>query len=193
MEKEKRKKYLYNGIFIVVLGILLFVPSAKAVLIQGLMKIGLFSPDVNTEQTLSVASYDVKFKAKDGTIVGLNELQGKVVFLNFWATWCPPCLAEMPAINKLYEQYKDQKDVQFILLDADSDFAKSGAYMQRNQYNMPLYQMAGNVPEQLFSGSLPTTVVFDKKGRISFHHVGTANYHNQKFIDFVEKLRKQSN
>jgi len=190
MNKEKRKKYISNGIFIIILGVLLFVPSAKALLIQGLMKIGLFSPNVEMERGNTLASYEVKFQSADGKIVALNDLQGKVVFVNFWATWCPPCLAEMPAINALYERYKTADDVVFIMIDADSDLAKSGKFIQKHGYSFPLFQMASSVPDVLFSGSLPTTVVFDKQGRISFQHVGTANYNSQKFVDFIEQLRK---
>ena len=190
MDKKNIKKYISNGIFILILALILFVPSAKALVIQGLMQIGLFNPDVQSEKTLAAPALDLKFKDQNGKTIALNELKGKVVFLNFWATWCPPCLAEMPSINKLYQQYKNNGDVVFILLDADSDFEKANGYMKAKKYDMPVYQMASNVPEQIFAGSLPTTVVFDKKGRLSFKHEGAANYHSKKFVAFIEKLRK---
>jgi len=190
MDKKHLKKYISNGIFIVILALVLFVPSAKALLIQGLMQVGIFNPDVPSENNISQPSLDLKFKDQNGKIVSLSDLKGKVVFLNFWATWCPPCLAEMPSINKLYEQNKANEDVVFIMLDADSNFEKAYGYMKRKNYQMPVYHMASSVPDQIFSGSLPTTVVFDKQGRLSFQHVGTAKYNSQKFIDFIEKLRK---
>ena len=190
MDKKNIKKYISNGIFILILALILFVPSAKALVIQGLMQIGLFNPDVQYEKTLAAPALDLKFKDQNGKTIALNELKGKVVFLNFWATWCPPCLAEMPSINKLYQQYKNNGDVVFILLDADSNFEKANGYMKAKKYDMPVYQMASNVPEQIFAGSLPTTVVFDTKGRLSFKHEGAANYHSKKFVAFIEKLRK---
>lgn len=189
MNKKNIKKYISNGIFILILALILFVPSAKALVIQGLMQIGLFNPDVKTETIATTPALDLRFKDQKGTIVKLTDLKGKVVFLNFWATWCPPCLAEMPSINKLYEKHKANSDVVFIMIDADSDFAKSGGYMQARKYTMPVYHMASNVPEQIFAGSLPTTVVFDKQGRISFKHEGAANYNSKKFVEFIEKLR----
>jgi thiol-disulfide isomerase/thioredoxin len=189
MEINALKKYIYNGIFILCLGLILFVPSAKALLLQGLMQVGLFNPETQTEKTtLTSQSLAIQFKDSKGKITSLAELKGKVVFLNFWATWCPPCLAEMPSINKLYEQYKDHENVAFIMVDADHDFAKSNAYMNRKGYQLPIYQMASNVPEDLFSGSLPTTIVFDKKGRLSFKHEGAANYHSKKFTTFIQQL-----
>lgn len=190
MEKNKVKKYISNGILIAILALVLFVPSAKALLIQGLMQVGLFNPDVQTEKTIATPTLELKFKDQKGNIVTLADLKGKVVFLNFWATWCPPCLAEMPSINKLYERHQNNEDVVFILLDAESNFEKANNYMKAKKYSMPVYQMVSNVPEQIFAGSLPTTVVFDKQGRVSFKHEGAANYNSKKFVEFIEKLRK---
>lgn len=192
MNKKNIKKYISNGIFILILGLILFVPAAKALVIQGLMQVGLFNPDIQSKETLATTALALKFKDQHGKIVTLDELKGKVVFLNFWATWCPPCLAEMPSINKLYELHKNNEDVVFILLDADSNFEKANGYMKARKYSMPVYQMASNVPEQIFAGSLPTTVVFDKKGRLSFKHEGAANYNSKKFVEFIEKLRSPS-
>lgn len=190
MDKKRFKKYISNGIFIIILALILFVPSAKALLLQGLMQVGIFNPSVPSEKSVPQQSLDLRFKDQNGKIISLSDLKGKVVFLNFWATWCPPCLAEMPSINKLYEQNKANEDVVFIMLDADSNFEKAYGYMKRKNYQMPVYHMASSVPDQIFSGSLPTTVVFDKQGRLSFQHVGAAKYNSQKFIDFIEKLRK---
>lgn len=185
------KKHIGTIIFAAFMLLLVFVPSAKALLLQGLMQIGLFKPDIKTEKIASDSNLDLQFKDQKGNIITLNQLKGKVVFLNFWATWCPPCLAEMPSINKLHRKYQDNKDVVFIMLDADSDFEKAEAYMKRKDYNMPVYQMVSNVPEQIFSGALPTTVVFDKQGRLSFKHEGTADYFDKKFLDFMDKLSIQ--
>ena len=190
MEKNKNlKKYITNGIMIAVFAVLIFVPSAKALLIQGLMQVGLFKPDIQTEKIDTNTAIDLKFKDQSGKIITLNELKGKVVFLNFWATWCPPCLAEMPSINKLYTKYKNDADVVFIMLDADNDFAKANNYMTKKNYLIPVYQLASNVSDQIFAGSLPTTVVFDKQGRLSFRHEGAASYHDKKFTDFIDKLK----
>lgn len=190
MHKKNIKKYISNGIFILILALILFVPSAKALVIQGLMTIGLFNPDVKTAKMVANPSLDLRFKEQNGNVVTLAELKGKVVFLNFWATWCPPCLAEMPSINKLYERHKGNSDVLFLMVDADNNFAKANGYMKSRQYTMPVYHLASSVPEQIFAGSLPTTVVFDKQGRLSFRHEGPANYNSKKFVDFIEKLRK---
>jgi len=190
-KKVFSKKGLINVLFILAILVLLFVPSAKAFVLQGLMKIGLFKPDtteITAKQPTDLSG--IRFKDSAGNIVDLGDLKGKVVFVNFWATWCPPCLAEMPAVNKLYELYKDHKDVVFLLVDADGDLAVSRQFMDKKKYDLPVYAVASAIPEKIFKGSLPTTVVFDKKGRLSYHGEGAANYADQKFVDFIEQLIK---
>ena len=178
---------LLTGIFLV----LLFVPPAKALVLQGLMGIGFLKPDLNHAQPNSSAASlaGIQFKDVNGKVIDLGDLRGKIVFLNFWATWCPPCLAEMPSVNKLYEQYKDDKDVIFILADADGNLPKSQKFMDKKGYKLPIYAVASETPDVIFQGSLPTTVVFDKQGRISYNESGAANYSDAKFIAFIRKLK----
>lgn len=196
MKKIFNKRNSINALIIAVFLLLIFVPDAKALVIRGLMEIGLFSPAVKSPAEALKKSDDlsgIKFKDASGNVTDLGNLKGKVVFLNFWATWCPPCLAEMPAVNKLYTQFKGDKDVVFILVDADGDFVKAQKYMDRKGYQLPVYRTAGNVPEVIFKGSLPTTIVFDKAGRVAYHEEGAANYASDKFIDFIKKLKSGNN
>lgn len=186
------KKNIANALFIGLFLIILFVPSAKALVMQGLMEIGLFKPSITSQKTSPYTDLSaIKFKDANNNVISLADLEGKIVFLNFWATWCPPCLAEMPSVNKLYQQFGGDKDVVFLLIDADSDFKKSQGYMDRKKYNLPVYTFASELPKQIFSGSLPTTLVFDKKGRISYNGIGAANYAHPKFIAFIHALKAQ--
>jgi thiol-disulfide isomerase/thioredoxin len=189
------KKHLVNILLVTFLLVMLFVPAAKAFMLQGLMEIGLFKPDAGAtvQPGPPVNLAGIRFKDIKGKVVDLESLKGKVVFLNFWATWCPPCLAEMPSINKLYSQFKDDPNVVFILVDADSELEKAQQFMDKKKYGMPVYAVASDIPEQLFKGSLPTTIVFDKLGRVSFNEEGAANYAHKKFVDFIGQLRDMKN
>lgn len=186
-----KKKIITNIALLLIVALILFVPAAKAVVIRGLMSIGLFEPAVETK-VISVGKElkDIKFKNANGQVISLADCKGKVVFLNFWATWCPPCLAEMPAINRFYEQFKNQ-DVIFILVDADGNLTKSQAYLDRKKYKLPIYAMASDVPQNIFKGTLPTTLVLDRKGRISLHGEGAANYSSKQFTNFISELLKR--
>lgn len=185
------KKHFWNGVFIAILLVLLFVPSAKALLMQGMMQIGLFKPHAEAAMKGKVMDLNgIRFKDAEGRLTDLGDLKGKVIFLNFWATWCPPCQAEMPSVQKLYEQFKDHQEVVFLFVDADGDFEKARKFMTRKKYSLPLYAVAGNIPEEIFKGALPTTLVFDKEGRISYKGEGAANYADPKFLEFIEKLTR---
>lgn len=199
MEKIFTRKNIVNALFFGFILLLIFVPSTKALMIRGLMKIGLFKPSLenpsfnNTAEGLPVNLSGIRFKDASGKVVDLGNLKGKVVFLNFWATWCPPCIAEMPSVNKLYGQFKDDKGVVFIFVDADGDFAKAQKFLDKKGYKLPIYIADSSVPEVIFKGTLPTTIVFDKMGRVSYHEVGAANYASEKFVDFIKKLKAAKN
>lgn len=170
-------------------------PNVKAFVIQNLMKVGLFQPSVpsvnqnSTPQVVSQESVqDVIFKDGKGNTVSLSELKGKVVFLNFWATWCPPCIAEMPSINELKKRYKGKEEIVFLMVDADGDYQKSTKFMQKRGYDLPVSVAVSSVPDNIFDGSLPTTLILDKQGRLAFKHEGSADYKNQKIVDFIDQL-----
>jgi thiol-disulfide isomerase/thioredoxin len=188
------KKNYFNLLLLCFLLLMVFVPSAKAFMLRGLMEIGLFRPGTSavaaSHETAPAANLNgILFKDISGNVVDLGKLKGKVVFLNFWTTWCPPCQAEMPSIQKLYTQFKDDPDFVFLMVDADSKLLEAKKFMQKKNYSMPVYELASNIPEQLFKGTLPTTIVLDKKGRISFNEEGAANYAHKKFIAFMLQLK----
>ena len=190
IKQQLTKKNLLNGLFVAVLLVVAFVTPAKALLISGLIEIGIFNPTVEqVNKPLAADLSQIKFKDGNGVVVSLSDLKGKVVFINFWATWCAPCLAEMKSIHRFHEQFKDDSEVFFLMVDADGDFEKSRAYMIPKNYNLPVYTFASDLPEAIFKGSLPTTTVLDKLGRLSFHGEGPANYASPKFIDFIKKLK----
>ena len=182
------KKNIFNTLFIALLLIVIFVPDAKAFLLKGLMEIGFYRPKIEETATESPGVKGIKFSDSKVNTIDLGDLSGKVVFLNFWATWCPPCRAEMPSLNKLHSEFRNNPNITFIFADADGDFAKSTKYMSDRGFAMPVFKVDANVPEQIFSGPLPTTIIFDKQGRISFKHEGVANYADKKFISFINKL-----
>ncbi len=183
------KKNILNALFIILLLVVIFVPDAKALVLKGLMEIGFYSPKVGGSKGVAMNLSGIRFKNIDGKLIDLGDLKGKVIFLNFWATWCPPCIAEMPALNKLYNQFKDDQNIVFIFADADGTLDKSAKFMLKRKFEMPVYKADSDIPEQIFSGSLPTTVIFDKEGRLSFMHEGIADYSDKKFSEFLIKLK----
>lgn len=183
-----KKSYIWNGIFVTAILAFIFVPNTKIMLLQGLMKIGVFKPDIKQAPSQPENLNGIIFKDGKGNTVDLGSLKGKVIFLNFWATWCPPCQAEMPSVNKLYGQFKQNNKVVFLFVDGDGDYTKAQQFMDNKGYDLPVYTTETDMPKHIFSGTFPTTVVFDKEGRLAFKHVGLANYSNKRFSDFLMKM-----
>ena len=141
----------------------------------------------------STTSFDYNFTIKDlsGKKIDFKELQGKVIFLNLWATWCGPCRSEMASIQKLYEQVDTHK-ILFVMLslDKDSQLEKVKSYVAGRSFTFPVYMPSGYLAEQLQVPSIPTTFVITKDGLIDLKEVGMKNYNTPKFKKYLEALSK---
>jgi len=115
---------------------------------------------------------DFTFQTLDGNTYKLSDFRGKIVIVNFWATWCPPCRKEMPYFVKLQEKYKD--DVQFIGLDVNESADKVKAFVEALGVN---YIIGFSTPEieSKFGGitGLPTTFIIDREGRVVERIIGS--------------------
>ena len=189
------KKNAFFLLTLILLLVILISPDAKALLLRGIAKTGLFNLSMDTEVPakaslqISQAPF-VQFRSTSGELVNLAHLRGKVVFLNFWATWCPPCIAEMPSINKLYERYKNRNDVMFLLVDIDGNSKASRKFMEKRKFGLPVYTPASEIPKDLLSGAIPTTIIFDKRGQAVVRHEGMADYSSSDVTELMEKLIK---
>ena len=123
----------------------------------------------------------------DGKPVELSTLKGKVVFLNQWATWCPPCRAEMPAIEKLYQSV-DKNKVAFVMLSLDEDPQKAAQLVQQKGFTFPVYVPAGPLPDAFASQAIPTTLILDTTGQIAQRIEGMANYETDEFRQYLTSL-----
>ena len=200
---NSKKSWIQYGIFAVV-AITLYATGLHTEVIgfaqRGLLATGLMNPNVKdvTEArhydnetsempSLTKADFNLKLIDRDGNITSLEALKGKVIFMNFWATWCPPCIAEMPSINKLHEEMGDE--VAFVMLSFDQDFESAKAFDKRKGYNLPIYAPASNMPAMYNSTALPTTYVIDAQGNLALTHKGMADYNDSKFKEFLKSLK----
>ncbi|WP_413513838.1 TlpA family protein disulfide reductase [Myroides odoratus] len=141
------------------------------------------TPTVNTQTT------DAIFLDADGNKVSLSSLQGKVVFVNFWATWCPPCIKEMPSIQTLKDKMKG-KDVVFLLVDVDGKYDKAKAFMDKKNLDLPIYTPAEAISNTYLGSSIPTTIIFDKKGNMIQRIVGGADFASAEVERFMHQVLK---
>jgi thiol-disulfide isomerase/thioredoxin len=194
----KIKKITPSDIFTLVLVLftiaLLFSTRVKSWVIMGMMATGFYNPTIPTikpgEKLMPAPAMVVQ--TIDGKMIDLQQQKGKVVFINFWATWCPPCLAELPSVNDFYLKVKDNPNIVFLAVDVDNQLDKSSAFLKNKGYQLPAY--GGNLtglPTNFYSGTIPTTLVIDKRGFVVFNHASKANYNDDKFAQYVIGLAKQ--
>ena len=164
---------------------LLIVPQTRHYISHAIIKKTLFQPRESSEVTyLNAESNNWQLTNEKGDTISLKSLEGKVVFNNFWATWCPPCVAEMPSIQELYNKWKD--DVVFVLINND-DINVSKSFMQKNHYTLPVYQAFTPTPAMIDSEGIPATFITTKKGRIAVKKVGAADWNGSRINKILEK------
>lgn len=139
----------------------------------------------NEKQDLTVG---ISFKDKDGKTMMLSSLKGKVVFINFWALWCPPCIEEIPSIHKLKQSFKGNQDIVFLMVDVDNKIDKSIAYMEKNKFDLDVYVPNSDIPTNYLGNAIPTTVILDKSGEMIEHLEGGRDYSNPEMIKVLKEL-----
>lgn len=187
----KLKKNWLNILLIVFALTLLFVPNVKSWFLQKMVSTGLFNAAIKEQKVddrMQAANFS--FINQKGDTVQTSQLRGKTLFINFWASWCPPCRAEMPSINELFKKLQADSSIVFIFINEDEDKTKAVEYLAKNNFTIPINNEAGEMPREIFSGSLPTTVVIDKTGKMVLNHTGMANYNSDKFIRQLQGLSK---
>jgi len=125
---------------------------------------------------------DFALLTKDNETIRLSDYKGKIVVLNFWASWCPPCRAEMPDFQKLHDELEESGEAVLLLLnqiDGSRETLKTGtSYLEKNNFTMVNLFDHGLVGGGIFGiPGLPTTVVIDREGYLSSYVVGTTTYY----------------
>lgn len=165
-----------------------FRPSPINLLLIGLIAYVWFRPPAGiTEINRPVSPFTATLL--DGSSVSSESLRGKVVLVNFWATWCPYCRHEMPAMQEFYRDYHAQ-GFEILALSIDDDPAKVRDFMRKEGYQFPA---AMNSPSQNTAfgevSSVPTSFLIDKRGVLRKKISGQVHYARLK--ELVEPLLKE--
>lgn len=122
-------------------------------------------------QTAVQKAPDFGFTYLNGTAGNLKELQGKPVFLNFWATWCPPCVGEMPHFETLYPKYKDR--INFIAVSVDDEQADAKAFVAQRKFTFPAaHADAQKIIQKYNIQGIPASYLLDAEGNIIATSIG---------------------
>jgi thiol-disulfide isomerase/thioredoxin len=135
---------------------------------------------------------DLTFRTLDGTPQTLSSNKGQVVFLDLWGTWCVQCVAEMPTVQKLYDHYKDDPQVKFLIVSRMDQPSAVRSYARRNHLDLPFYITHDDeVPHSMQLQQFPATFLYAKDGTLVSKHVGAADWSDRSVISFIDQLKQQ--
>jgi len=183
MLRRLRKHWL--DILLLFFIVFLLIPRASLPFKAFLQRLLLAEPDVQLVQEKALNSYGWTLSKPDGTRVDLIQSQEKIIFLNFWATWCPPCLAELPSIERLYADYGTQVD--FYLVSAE-DAEAVNRFASKKSRPLPVYLSSQKPPAALEYTSLPTTFLIDRDGSVLLREEGAAHWDRPVFRELLDSL-----
>ncbi|MBV7268660.1 TlpA family protein disulfide reductase [Winogradskyella luteola] len=174
----KAKLTKRNIIFFIIIAVLI-IPQTREPL-QILLHKGLSyinqSSLIDKDERVSIAYSNWKLKSDNSRSLTFNNTKGKVVFINFWATWCPPCIAEMPNLQLLYNDYSDKVEFLFVTTD---DFETVEKFKNKKNFNFEVFNSLNEIPEELYTRSIPRTFIINKRGEIVVDESGAVDWNSE--------------
>lgn len=189
LRQMKISKSQRNNIIFLVIILIMVIPQTRQP-IQILLQKGLamFSPSVvDKEDRIVLTDYNWQLVDENGVAYNFNDAKGKVIFINFWATWCPPCIAEMPSMEKLYQDYQD--DVAFLFVSNEKQEIIS-KFKEKNDYEFLVHAALTSNPDLLETSSIPRTFVIDRQGHIVIDKTGAADWNSVRVRALLDDLLK---
>jgi peroxiredoxin len=143
---------------------------------------------LNSDNIINSRAPDFTLKDLNSNSIVLSAFKGKVVLLNFWATWCPPCRAEMPALNKLYQQLKPRGLV-VVAVSTDRSISDIKGFLEKHKFDFPILFDEDRTAARLYRVfSMPTTFLIDRNGTIVEKFYGEYDWTEPETKGKIEKL-----
>lgn len=183
------KKNLSNILFVGFI-VFLFTPHGlpvRATLIKGVSYVTtrVFNMEIEKNDRVKINDNNWQLVDFNGNRLNFKDFESKIILVNYWATWCPPCVAEMPSFQNLYDDYKDKIVFLFIANDEKSRVEK---FIENKNYHIPVYFKITEGPAEMQSNSLPTTYIINKEGEIVVNKTGAADWSSGKVRDLLDEL-----
>ena len=146
-------------------------------------------------ESLSLIKFDEKIKAQNfvlkdlnGNLVRLDDFRGTVVFLNFWATWCPPCRVEMPSMEKLYKEFKNKKFI-ILAVDMQEDSETVRKFKEKFKLSFPILLDEDGVVASFYGVSgIPATYFIDRAGYLYAAAMGARDWASEDALELIKHL-----
>ncbi len=148
----------------------------------------LFLTAVCVSLSCAEVSYDFTLKDLDGRQVSLSDYKGKVVFLDFWATWCPPCRASIPQIEKMYQEFYEDEDFVVLGINMQEDKDTIEKFIKNNEINYPVLLSDNKVISNYKIRSIPAFFVIDRDGEVYKKYTGYGPGMEENWKSDIKKL-----
>lgn len=195
IEKWKSKKKIDQAgdILFILFLIALAIPQSRMVLLVSMRRVFAFQPGIIAEdkrEQVEESGFFWPMETLEGQRVNLEDYEGQVLFINIWATWCPPCVAEMPSIEKLYKEFEENEGIEFIIVSNEKrETVRS--FMEDEGYSFPVMLSRGSPPGDFSVKSIPTTFLVSPEGEIVLKEVGSRKWHGEDTFEIINQLLSQ--
>ncbi len=124
-----------------------------------------------------------------GKKINLTDEKDRILVVHFWATWCPPCVEEIPALTKFWEQYKGRADVSLYAVSVDKDWKTVDDFLKKTPSDLPLYHDPGEGTARRFGTTqYPETYIVNRAGRVIFRVQGAVDWSNPELKSRIEQM-----
>jgi peroxiredoxin len=131
----------------------------------------------------------LRVQDRSGKTVDLTKEKGRLLIVHFWATWCPPCVEEIPALSKFWETYKGRSDISLYAISVDKDWKTIDAFSAKNPNRLPLYRDAGEATAKRFgTAQYPETYVVNRSGRVIYRVQGAIDWNDPEVRRRIEQM-----
>ncbi|HEX6058334.1 MAG TPA: TlpA disulfide reductase family protein [Gemmatimonadaceae bacterium] len=141
------------------------------------------------DERLTDADFGWELRTLDGRTTTLERFRGRVLFINLWATWCPPCVAELRSIQALADSLADEPDIAFLLVSPETA-GPVRRFVRRRAVAAPVYLEGTRAPARLGAIALPTTVIVSRDGRIVLRRRGAADWDDASARELLRDLAR---
>jgi thiol-disulfide isomerase/thioredoxin len=126
---------------------------------------------------------------RSGNVTDLTDVKGKILIVHLWATWCPPCVEELPALTKFWQKYKGRDDIALYAISVDKDWKIVDSFAAKNPYDLPVYlDPKAETAARFGSKQYPETYIVNKSGRVLFRIQGPVSWDDPEVIQRIDQL-----
>jgi peroxiredoxin len=170
---------------------LLTIAFAVSIAVVGVVFLKSLAPPASPSGSLAFlsAAPNLEIADREGKKLDLSKTKGKLVLIHFWATWCPPCVEEVPALSRFWERYKGRDDIELYAISVDKDWKTIDAFSKKNPNRLPLYiDPTASTAKRFGTTQYPETYIVNKNGRVLERIPGAVSWDDPEVRKRIEQL-----